>query len=310
MDELGEWRKVVIAGGKGFIGNALVEEFESHGYEVVVLSRSVAAHSAGRPGINGRTVHWDGRTVGGWAKELEGACAVINVSGEPIFPFWTEAKKRRILASRLEPTTAICQAIKECARTPAVWINASAVGYYGDTGDATTDERGAAGTDFLAKVCREWEDAQSGCETNTRRVTVRIGLPLGHRGGALPMLARLTKFYIGGSIGNGKQWIPWIAIDDLAALFRWCVESDVNGPVNGVGPGPVTNAELMATMRKVMGRPFAPSVPAAILKLGQVIKLPTDLLLNSSRVVSSMLQSKGFEYRFNDLESALRHELR
>lgn len=293
-------RKVVIAGGSGFIGFGLVGELLAAHYEPVVLSR--------RQGVTlgARTVVWDGKSVGDWAKELEGAAAVVNLSGKSAFGRWTPEHRRAILRSRVEPTEAIGKAIQACKTPPPVWVNASAVGFYGDTGDKEVDEFGSLAQDPLAEVCRKWEAAQMDHDREgVRKVRLRIGFVLGRNGGAFPLLRRLTLCFLGSAIGSGRQWVPWIHLRDLCSCFRTCIESDVAGPVNGVGPEPVTNNQMMAELRRALRRPWAPNVPAPLLKLGEIFGLPpASVTLTSSRVRSSILPELGFRYRFPTLPSA------
>lgn len=294
--------KVVIAGGSGFIGQALIEEFGCHGYEVVVLSRS------GKP-IEGATVEmWDGKTLGDWTRDLDGAEAVINLVGEPITMRWTEENKKKILGSRVESTTLIGRAIRGCIAAPKVWINASGIGYYGDTGDVAKDETSPAGDDFTAEICLAWERAQNEAETpNTRKVQMRTGFVLGRKGGAFPQLAKLTKAFLGGSVGNGKQWCPWIDLRDLARLFHWVVEGNVSGPVNAVGPEAVRNKDLMAAMRKAAHRPWSPPAPAFAVKIaGFFMGVQTDVALISQRAIPAVATKGGFTYEHQDLDEVLR----
>ena len=298
--------RVVLAGGSGFIGKALSDRFSALGYEVAILSRSRRMEE----GIV-RSV-WDGETLGEWASLLEGAAAVINLAGEHAHLRWTDENRVRILESRTKSTAVIGKAIRACATPPKVWINASGVGYYGDRGDEELDESSSAGEGFLVDVCLAWERAQLEVETpGTHKVQVRIGLVLGREGGAFLQLSKFTKLFLGGAQGSGKQWMSWIHIEDLASIFQWAVDSDYVGPVNGVGPDPVRNGDLMATMRRVMGRPWSPPAPAFALKLaGAMMGMETGVVLQSQRAKSRVLAEHGFEYRFTDLAEAIRDLLK
>lgn len=296
--------KLVLAGGSGFVGAAIIERFSD--WEVVVLGR----RGTDVPGARG--VKWDAATIGSWTSELENVDAVINLAGEPIAQRWTEESKRRILESRTRSTCVIGEAIQQLSTPPKVWVNASAVGYYGDTGDTEVDETSAPGRGFLAETCLAWEDSQrSWSLPGTRCVRVRIGVAFGKDGGALPVLAKLTRSFLGGAAGNGRQFVPWIHVDDLARLFRWCVESPVEGPVNGCAPLPIRNAELMEALRKTIGRPWAPPAPTPLLKVATgLMGLPAETVLISSRVVPRVAQQHGFAFQHADLERALRDLLR
>lgn len=298
--------KIIIAGGSGFIGRALIEEFSKGGYDVAVLSRST------RPIPDAETIQWDGKTVGAWAESLEGAEAILNVVGENVFTHWTEEKKARLMGSRVEPTKAIAQAIDSCMNPPASWVNASAVGYYGDTGDNQVTETSPPGNDFLAGICKNWEAAQAECTSqHTKKAAVRIGFVLGKDGGAFPILRKLTKSFLGSQQGSGNQWVPWIHLDDLARIFRLCVEERLESPINGVGLEPVTNAELMATLRLQMHRPWAPPAPKFALALGSLLALPpTEVTLASQRAMPARLEYLKFEYKFPTLDQAIGDLLR
>ncbi len=291
--------KVVIAGGTGFLGNALVTEFANAGDEVVVLSRNP------KPIHNAKPVHWDGKTVGAWADSLEGAGAVLNVVGENVFTHWTEEKKKRMMSSRVEPTKAIGDAIKRCKKPPAVWVNASAVGYYGSTYEPA-NEWSPSGNDYLAEVCRNWEAAQEEAQAPaTKKCRARIGFVLGKDGGAFPVLKRLTGLLLGSAQGSGKQFCAWIHVADVAGAFRFCVERQLEGPVNLVGPSPVTNNELMEKLRQKMHRPWVPNVPRFVLQIGSAVALPPpEVTLASQNAVPERLQALSYPYRFETLDSA------
>jgi uncharacterized protein (TIGR01777 family) len=293
--------KVVIAGGTGFIGSALVQEFADRGDDVIVLSRSP------KPIQNASPMQWDGKTVGPWAEALEGAGAVINVVGESVFTHWTEEKKERMMSSRVEPTKAIGQAIARCKKPPAIWINASAVGYYGSIYNPA-NEWSPAGDDFLAEVCKNWEQAQETAETpKTKKCQIRIGFVLGKNGGAFPVLKKLTASFLGSAIGSGKQFVAWIHVKDLAGSIAFCVDRQLEGPVNLVGPHPITNEELMANLRRLMHRPWVPKVPKFVLSLGSTITLPPpEVTLASQNVFPERLQALEYQYRFPNLDSALK----
>ena len=293
--------KAIIAGGSGFIGRALIEEFSNGGYEVAVLSRSNKAIR------DAETIQWDGKTVGPWAESLEGADAILNVVGENVFTHWTDEKKARLMNSRVEPTKAIAQAIDQCKNPPASWVNASAVGYYGDTGDTQVTETSPPGNDFLAEICKNWEAAQAECTCqHTKKCAVRIGFVLGKDGGAFPILRKLTKSFLGSQQGSGKQWVPWIHVEDLARVFRLCVEQRLESPIKGVGSQPVTNAELMSTLRKQMHRPWTPPAPKLAFALGSLVTLPpTGVTLASQRAMPARLEYLQFQYKFPTLDLAI-----
>lgn len=294
--------RVILAGGTGFVGHALSQALFANGNEVVTLSRRK------NDSKDVLTLEWDGETIGPWSAMLEGAQAVINLSGAPVLLPWTESNKRLILESRVKSTEVIGKAIRQCRTAPKVWINASAVGYYGSRGDEELTESSSAGTGFLAETCLAWERAQLEVDTpDTRKVQIRIGMVLGRDGGAFPELATVTRRMLGGAQGSGKQWMPWIHVEDLNALILWAMKSDVVGPINGVGPHPARNGELMAELRKVLHRPWVPAAPAFALKLiGSLIGKQMDPLLDSARALPKVALSHGFSFEHPDLDETLR----
>lgn len=299
--------RIVVGGGSGFIGRALVADLASAGYEVVVLSRSAA------PVARARVVAWDAASVSGWATEFEGAKAIVNLSGETITGRWTEDRKRSIVASRIESARAIGEAIKGCANPPECWINASAVGYYGgDNGDRPLSEASAPGDDFLARVARLWEGAVDAFDLpRTRTAKVRVGFVLDGRGGALPPLALATKLFLGGPVGSGRQYVSWIHLRDVVRLFRFAVERPVSGPLNGTAPNPVPNAKLMAELRHLLARPPVPAAPEWLFApVANLLRIEPDLILGGQRALPVMTRFHGFEFQFPELRPALEAALR
>lgn len=296
--------RVVIAGGSGFIGRALAQAFSSRGCHVVVLTRTP------RPRPDRTTeIAWDGVQVGPWAAALDGADAIINLTGKPINCRHTAENLRAILASRVDSVTALATALAAATRPPRVWVQASAVGYYGDTGAVACDEAAPAGDDTLARICREWEGSFAAAVLpSTQKVTLRIGVVLGRDGGALPLLSKLTRCFLGGAAGNGRQYVSWIHLDDLVAMFVAAVEDQrLSGPFNAVSPLPVTNRELMSQLRQTFHRPWSPPVPAPALKLGAwLMGTESSLALISQRCLPKRFLEHGFHLRFPELPGALR----
>ncbi len=293
-------KKIVIAGGSGFVGTHVGRRLVAEGYDVVVLSRSGSGGEV-------RGVKWDGKSVGEWAKELEGAHGVINFCGAPIDKKWTDDYKKTLKSSRVDPTLAIGQAVANAENPPAVWVNASAVGFYGDMGDQSLSEASANGTGFMPELCKFWEDSVYEFDTpRTRRVVGRLGVVLGSDGGALPLLEKLTSAFLGGAVGSGRQYMSWIHIDDVVAMFRWFLESEVSGAVNVVSPQPATNADFMKALRGQIGRPPVPAVPAFALKLTTgLIGIEGSVLLQGQRVYPVIAESNGFVFDYPTLDSAL-----
>ena len=297
-------RRIVIAGGSGFIGTALAREFVRRGFAVVVLTRSPRERSDAE-----RAVAWDAETAGGWAAELDGAAAVINLTGKNINCPHTPENLRGITASRVNSVSAVAAAIQKCATPPRVWVQASATGFYGDTADRLCDESASSGRDALSKICSDWEAAFNVVNlSSTRRVTLRIGFVLGREGGALPVLARLTKLFLGGAVGSGRQYISWIHLADLVQMFVIAVENEnVSGTFNAVAPNAVTNAEFMRELRRALHRPWSPPAPAFAVKLGaRLMGSEPSLALVSQRCEPQKYLKAGFQFQFAELTPALK----
>ena len=297
-------RKVVIAGGTGLIGRALVGQFVAEGWLPVILSRSA------NPNALHKHVVWDAKTAGDWVAELEGAEAVVNLTGESIAQKWTLANQQRIRDSRIDATHVIGNAIGQCKQPPKRWINASAVGYYGHTGDETVDESSEAGPDhdFLATTCKAWEQALWDSPTpNTHKCALRVGVALSAEGGILKVLIALTKAFLGGPVGSGRQYVPWIHIRDLSRLFTACASKDSAKILLGVAPQTVTNREFMADLRELLGRPWAPPAPAFGVQLASLFGAPDPaLILEGARAYPKAALDDGFSFEFPHLRAALK----
>lgn len=294
---------VAIAGGTGLIGRNLARELQLAGYDPVILSRS--------PGTNAEAVqveYWDAESAATLRPTLEGAQAVINLCGSPVNVRWTERNRRLITDSRVIPTEAIGLAISDCEFPPKVWVNASAVGIYGDSGDLEISEASAPGHGFLAQSCAEWEAAMNPFALpQTRKVVVRIGPVLSVGGGMLPELLKITRAFLGGTVGNGRQYLSWIHILDLARLFEFALElSGFQGVMNATAPHPVTNAMFMEELRRATHRPWVPPAPEGVIRLLAKLKgVEPELLLDGQRVVPQIAVGHGFEFRFSTLRQAL-----
>jgi uncharacterized protein (TIGR01777 family) len=291
----------VIAGGTGFIGERLVTALVTTDEDVVVLSRGDSVPAGAR------LAKWDGRTVGEWARELDGAYAVVNLAGEPVGQRWSAEVRRRIVDSRTQSVGAICEAIQACAQPPSRWINGSAVGFYGSPGANEVDEQSPMGEGFLAETCRAWEEAVERCPvTATAKCRIRIGMVLGHEG-ALKALAKLAKLGLGGQVGSGDQPVSWIHLDDLVGMIGWLL--DLSRPpevVNGTSPNPVPNAEFMRSIREVLKVPFGMPAPAFGVRLiGKTIGPDAELMLGGARVIPRKALRLGYRYRHPDLIPAL-----
>ena len=293
---------VLISGGTGFIGEALIPELEARGHRVKRLSREPRS---------GGDIRWD-PDEGTIEGDLAGTDAVVHLAGESIAEGrWTSEKKRRILESRKKGTRLLAERIAELPEPPSVMVSASATGYYGDRGNELLTEESEPGTLFLSRVCQEWEAAaEPAREAGVRVVHPRFGIVLSTEGGALGTTLPIFKLGGGGKVGSGRQYWSWVAFDDVVGAIVHILHSDtLSGPVNVVTPDPPTNAEYTKTLGRVLGRPtfFAVPAPAARIGLGEIAD---ELLLASARVEPARLVEAGYEYRHPDLEDALRYLLR
>lgn len=292
----GRKRQAGVIGASGFLGRAVCRQLAADGWRVVGFSRSPGA--AGGPVDEWRSV---GEPV------LDGLDAVVNLTGEPIDQRWTAEKRRAFVDSRVGVTRRLVGAIAAlpAERRPAVLVNASAVGIYGDRGDTVLDEQAAAAGGFLPQLCADWEAAAGEAEAlGVRVVRVRIGVVLGRGGGAFERMRQVFALGLGGRFGHGRQWLPWIHLEDLARIFaaaagdpRW------RGPLNGTAPAPERNADFTAKLAAALHRPAILPVPATAIKLA--LGGFGALLLESQRAVPVALVAGGFEFRFDTLEAAL-----
>ena len=298
--------KIVITGGTGLIGTALATELAALGHEIVVVSRR--PDSAMKLPAGTRVVGWDGSTAAGWGREADGALAIVNLAGASIGrPPWTETYKQRILSSRLNAGKAVVAAVTAASNKPGVVIQSSGVGYYGLHADDVVTEQTPAGTDFLARVSVVWEASTAAVESmGTRQVVVRTGLVLSAAGGVLPLLALPFRFFAGGPIGSGRQYMPWIHMADEVAALRFLIEHEAaHGAFNLAAPQPVSNKEFSRALGHALHRPALLPAPAFAMKLalGEMAEL---LLLGGQRIMPARLQQLGFQFRFNALDAALR----
>ncbi len=302
--------RVLITGATGFIGQALCRHL--HGdYELVGLSRDVR-QAEKTIGAYARIVEWDGRTAGRWASELAGARAVVNLAGENVgTERWSRSKKASIRESRIYGTRALLDAIEGTKEKPAVLVQGSAIGYYGCRGDELLTEESPAGTGYLAEVCRDVESLANKSNTlGVRCAIARSGVVLGIRGGALPKLMRPFRFYLGGHLGNGKQWFSWITVHDEIRALRFLIEhDDCQGPYNLTTPEPGTMKAICQTLGEVMDRPAWTKVPAVLLR-SAFGEMADEVLLASQRVIPKRLMKQGFEFIYTKAADALTAILR
>jgi len=276
---------VCVTGSHGLIGSALVSFLTTHGHEVVRVPR-------------------------GDFRITDGCDGFVHLAGEPIVGRWTAAKKRKIHDSRTQGTQTLCDVLAGMAKRPRVLVSASAVGIYGDRGDELITEESETGKGFLADVCRDWEAAtKTASRAEIRVVNLRVGVVLSPRGGVLGKTLLPFKLGLGGVIGDGRQYWSWIAIDDMVGvILHTLVDDRLRGPVNAVAPNPVTNREYTKTLGRVLRRPTALPLPAFVVRAA-FGEMADAVLLGGARVQPKRLQEAGYEFRFPDLEEALRHLL-
>lgn len=300
--------KIIIAGGNGFLGVSLARYLADKDYEVVILCRR--ALDAGVPA---RGVLWDGKTLGGWAAEFEGAKAIVNLTGKNVNCRYTTANLREINESRTDSVHAVGEAIRACKVPPAAWVQAGSLAIYGDAGDRVCDESSPAGEGIPVETCLKWENAFAEEKTpHTRKVMLRISFVLGNGGGALRMLAGLTRAFLGGAIGNGRQYISWVHEEDMNRIWVRAIEdAELTGVCNATSPNAVTNAEFMRTLRKVLGRPWSPPLPAFLVPIGcWFLRTEPVLALTGRRGIPKKLQQADFDFHQPDLAPALENLFR
>ena len=292
---------VVVTGGTGFLGRSLVAALLERGHDVAVVTRDPAR---ARVPAGARAVSWSELPAA-----VDGGCAVVNLAGETIAQRWTDAAKARIVASRAEAAGKVGAALRAAKAKPAVLVNASAVGFYGNRGDEGLDESSPAGTGFLAETTLAWEEAaRRAAPAGVRLVLPRIGIVLGEEGGALSKMLVPFRLGVGGPLGSGKQWMPWIHREDLVALLVAAIGDDRwEGPVNATAPSPVTMREFAATLGRVLRRPaFAPAPAFAIrAAMGEM----AALVLDGQKALPEKATALGFRFRYESLEPALRQIL-
>ena len=297
--------RALVTGATGFIGRHLLAQIA----EPVVLTRRPERFAALRPGVE---VHgWNPLADRPPVAAFRGVEAVFHLAGEPVAEGrWTAAKKERIRESRRVGTANLVQGLREAAERPPVLVSASAVGIYGDRGDETLDESSPPADDFLAQVCRQWEEGSAGArELGLRVVNPRIGIVLGRDGGALAKMLMPFKLGAGGRLASGRQWMPWVHIDDLVGLLLHAArQTELNGPMNAVGPQPVTNRDFTRALARTLHRPALFPMPGPMLKLafGQF----AEVLLASQRVLPRVAQASGYRFQFAELSAALENLLR
>jgi uncharacterized protein (TIGR01777 family) len=298
--------RVIITGGTGLIGSALTKALSADDHEVIILSRS--PRQASNQPATVRQVKWDSATAEGWGHLADGADTIINLAGESIAGGrWTEERKNRIFTSRVNAGKAVMEAITAATIKPKVLIHASGIDYYPSSDTKIITEEDGPGSEFLAQVCFDWEASTAAAETmGVRRAIIRSGIVLSNEGGAWPRIVLPFKLFAGGPIGSGKQYWPWIHLDDEVGAIRFLIDNEqAKGAFNMAAPSPLPNKEFASTLGRVMGRPAIFPVPAFTLKL-VFGEMAMPLLLGSHRAIPKHLKELGYSFKYPTAEEAFR----
>lgn len=301
--------RVIITGGTGLIGQPLSKALVADGHEVIILSRAPESVKNAPAGV--KLQKWDGKSAEGWGELADGAGAIINLAGAGIADQrWSQERKREIRQSRIDAGKAVMEAITAASTKPRVLIQSSAVGYYGtQTGDAQVTESFSPGGDFLSKVCFDWEASTApASKQGVRRAVIRTGVVLSNEGGAFPRQVLPFKLFAGGPVGSGKQWYPWIHIDDeVRAIQCLLTNENAEGPFNLSAPNPVTNKEFGKLIGEVLGRPSIMPAPAFAMQI--VFGEMAMILLEGQRAVPQRLLEMGFKFKYETALAALQNLL-
>lgn len=300
-------KKLIIAAGTGFLGNVLIQHFKNKFEEIIALTR-------GKSETKNRIkyVNWDAKSFSGWEKELENADLVINLAGKSVDCRYTKKNKAEILASRIDSTKILNEAILQCKNPPKHFINSSTATIYRHSEDKEMDEySGEIGNDFSMNVAKSWEEIFYEVETpKTLKTAIRTSIVLGKNGGAFIPLKKLTQFGFGGKNGDGKQFVSWIHEKDFARAIEFIIEKELSGSINVVSTKPIRNEEFMKKLQKAIGIPFGLPIPKSLLEFGaKMIKTETELVLKSRNVIPKRLTENGFEFEFGDLEKTFKNLL-
>lgn len=303
-------KKIIITGATGLIGQQLTIKLTDMDYKITIFTRNPDNAQKKLPNVH-KVVKWEYDYVDEWLQELESVDAVIHLAGANLSTKrWNKEYKKLLYDSRIISTKKLIEAIKTVERKPKVFITASAIGYYGNRSDEILTEESEAGKDFLANLCNDWEkEAKNVEQFGVRSVQIRTGLALSRNEGALKQMLPAFKYFIGGPLGNGKQWYSWLHIEDIVNIYVKALESEIlSGPINAVSPNPVTMKKFAKILGDVLHRPSFFSVPKIILLL--VIGQVAEVVTSSQRVVPEKLLNSSFKFKFEKLEDALRDILK
>ncbi len=300
--------KIFITGGTGFIGRNLARRLAEKGHTILVLTRS----KKGREEPDARITHIQGESIkpGPWQEYIKDCDIIINLAGATIFSKWNKKQKKLILESRVKTTQNIVRALRIGSEKKVTLISASAIGYYGFHKDEKLDEKAGPGEDFLATVTRAWEtEALKAQEKGVRVVLSRFGIMLGEKGGALSLMSRFFKLFLGGPLGNGRQWFSWVHIRDLVEIVVFLIEHpEISGPVNACSPLPLRNKDLAKALGKALHRPSFLRAPAFAVRL--LLGEFGNVVLKGQRVLPRRLVRSGFVFQFPEIQGALADILR
>ena len=302
--------RIFLAGATGLIGTPLVKRLRERGDTAVVLTRD-ARKAAAALGSGVEVVEGDPQEYARWPKAVDGCQAVINLVGEPIFgKRWNDKQKQVLRDSRIVSTWNVARAIGEAGSRPTVLVNASAIGYYGNVPEGDLTEASPPGSDFLAKLCVDWEAAaREAAQHGPRVALVRIGVVLARQGGAVKLLLTPFKLGLGGPVGRGRQWVSWIHLDDIVGAFLTALDNpQASGPINGTAPAPERNKDFSRSLASALRRPAIFPVPPIAVKLrfGEV----AGLVIEGSRVLPKRLEELGYTFAYTDCDSAMRAVVR
>jgi uncharacterized protein len=298
-------KRIIVAGGSGFIGEPLVRRLLARGDDVAVLTRNPSKLRAGR------ALPWSPPSEGSWGEDVASSDIVINLAGENVGGGrWTEARKRGVMQSRVTATTALVSAMARKPDKPHTLINASAIGFYGDRGDEPLDEHSASCTGFLTEVTKTWEELARTAEAFARVVILRLGIVLASDGGALAKLLLPFRLGAGGPMGSGHQWMSWIDREDVLRMIEWSLDSDnARGVYNVTAPTPATNRDFAKALGRVLHRPAILPTPAFALRLALGAGMADEMLLSGQRVLPRRATEEGFAFAYPELDAALTHAI-
>ena len=300
--------KVFVTGATGFVGKRLVRRLLLRGDKVVALTRNRKNLTTSEPSDRLLVLEGDPAKEGDWQQHLAGCDAVVTLAGEPVFgERWSAGFRQRLIDSRVESAKLLCAALERLGpdARPRVWVAASAIGYYGRRGDEGLGEQATPGDDFLARLCVRWEEETRAAESlGLRVVLLRIGIVLGDGGGMMAKMVPSFRAFIGGPLGNGRQFVSWIHLDDVIGLTELALErSTLSGPLNTTAPSPVRMSELAKTLGEVMHRPSRLAVPELALRVA--VGEAAEVILASQRVLPEKALSNGYVFKYPDLRAAL-----